>query len=128
MAIMNHPPLLILDEPTEGADVRTPHEICELVKKLADEGRSICYCTHYLPEIESLGASVAILQGGEIIARGSIAELVAKHASPFVELTFDGPAPVIRVDGEATREGSAIRIKTREPSLVAAAAIAQLGA
>ena len=128
MAMLHHPPLLILDEPTVGADIRTRQEILELVKKLAAEGRAICYCTHYLPEVENLGASVAILQGGEIIARGSIAELVAKHTSPFVELTFEGAAPEIAADGEVTREGSVVRIKTREPSTVAAAVIGRLGA
>jgi ABC-2 type transport system ATP-binding protein len=128
MAMLHHPPLLILDEPTVGADIRTRQEILELVKKLAAEGRAICYCTHYLPEVENLGASVAILQGGEIIARGSIAELVAKHTSPFVELTFEGPPPEIVADGEVTREDSVVRIKTREPSAVAAAVIGRLGA
>jgi ABC-2 type transport system ATP-binding protein len=127
MALLHHPPLLILDEPTVGADIRTRQEILDLVKTLAAEGRSICYSTHYLPEVENLGASVAILQGGEIIARGSIAELVAKHTSPFVELKFEGPAPEIRADGEVTREESVVRIKTQDPSVVAAAVISRLG-
>lgn len=128
MAMLHHPPLLILDEPTVGADIRTRQEILELVKKLAAEGRAICYATHYLPEVENLGASVAILQGGKIIARGSIAELVAKHTSPFVELRFEGPAPEITADGELTRVGSLVRIKTQDPSALAAAVIGRLGA
>ncbi|MEA2480422.1 MAG: type transport system ATP-binding protein, partial [Thermoleophilaceae bacterium] len=74
MAMLHHPSLLILDEPTVGADVRTRQEILDAVKALAAEGRAICYSTHYLPEIEELGASVAILDGGQIVARGSIAE------------------------------------------------------
>jgi len=129
MAIVYKPSLLILDEPTVGADIRTRQEILDVVRKLADEGHAICYSTHYLPEIEALGASVALLQGGEIIARGSIAELVSKFSKQAVELTFEGPAPDIAVrGGEATREGSRLRIKTDNAAETAAAALGQLGA
>jgi ABC-2 type transport system ATP-binding protein len=127
MAMLHHPALLILDEPTVGADIRTRQEILEQVKRLAEEGRGVCYSTHYLPEIEFLGASVAILQGGEIIARGSIAELVAKHSSPFLELSFDGPAPDIGLGGQVAGDESLLRIKTDDPSGLAAAAMGRLG-
>jgi ABC-2 type transport system ATP-binding protein len=128
MAIVCKPALLILDEPTVGADIRTRQEILDLVKGLAEEGHAICYSTHYLPEIEQLGASVALLQGGAIIARGSIAELVAMNSTQVVELTFDGPAPEIAVrGGEAVCDGSLLRIKTDNAAAMAAAALGQLG-
>ncbi len=129
MAIVCKPPLLILDEPTVGADIRTRQEVLDLVKALANDGHAICYSTHYLPEIEQLGASVALLQGGAIIARGSIAELVSKYSTQVVELEFEGPAPEIAVrGGEAAREGSVLRIKTANAAETAAAALGQLGA
>jgi ABC-2 type transport system ATP-binding protein len=128
MAIVCKPPLLILDEPTVGADIRTRQEVLELVKALAEDGHAVCYSTHYLPEIEQLGASVALLQGGAIIARGSIAELVAKFSSQVVELEFDGPAPELALRGaEVARDGSVLRIKTDNAAATAAAALAQLG-
>jgi len=128
MAIVYKPKLLILDEPTVGADIRTRQEILDAVRKLADEGHAICYSTHYLPEIEQLGASVALLQGGQIIARGSIAELVSKFSKQAVELTFEGPAPDISVrGGEVTREGSHLRISSDNAAETAAAALAALG-
>jgi ABC-2 type transport system ATP-binding protein len=128
MAMVYKPALLILDEPTVGADIRTRQEILDVVKKLAGEGRAICYSTHYLPEIEELGASVALLQGGKVIARGSIAELVAKYSVQAVELEFDGPAPELAMRGATvTRAGSLLRIKTEHPSETAAAAIGLLG-
>jgi ABC-2 type transport system ATP-binding protein len=129
MAIMHRPRLCILDEPTVGADVRTRQEILDLVRDLAEEGRGIIYSTHYLPEIEALGASVAILDGGAIIARGSIAELIAEHSTPYVELQFDGPAPDIRLEGsKVTREESVLRIETPDPASTAARALGLLGA
>lgn len=129
MALLHRPALCLLDEPTVGADVRTRQEILDLVKRLAENGHAICYSTHYLPEIEELGAIVAILEGGRIIARGPIAELVAKHGSQAIELQFDGPAPEVQlsVDGEVTREESVIRIRTSDPPKVAATAMSQLG-
>ena len=128
MAIVCKPALLILDEPTVGADIRTRQEILDLVKGLAEEGHAVCYSTHYLPEIEQLGASVALLQGGAIIARGSIAELVAMNSTQVVELTFDGPAPEIAVrGGEVVCDGSVLRISTDNAATMAAAALGQLG-
>lgn len=128
MAMVYKPPLLILDEPTVGADIRTRQEILDVVKKLAGEGHAICYSTHYLPEIEELGASVALLQGGTVIARGSIAELVAKYSVQAVELEFDGPAPELMMRGATvSRSGSLLLIKTDHPSEAAAAALGQLG-
>jgi ABC-2 type transport system ATP-binding protein len=127
MAMLHRPRLLILDEPTVGADVRTRQEILDFVKKLAAEGHAVCYSTHYMPEVEELGASVAILQGGRIIARGSIAQLIAEHSSPALELQFDGPAPDLDLYGDVTREDSVLRIKSNHPAQVAADAFARLG-
>jgi ABC-2 type transport system ATP-binding protein len=130
MALVHKPALCILDEPTVGADIRTRQEILDVVKGLAKDGHAVCYSTHYLPEIEELGASVAILEGGKIIARGAIADLVAEHSAQGVELHFDGPAPDVdlAIDGRVVREGSSIRIETREPTIAAAAVLGQLGA
>ena len=127
MALMNKPPLLILDEPTVGADIRTRQEILESVKRLAEEGHGICYSTHYLPEIEELGATVAILEGGKIIARGSIAELVAQHSQQALELHFDGPAPALEYRGEVVREGSVLRLTTSDPAGAAPEVVRMLG-
>jgi ABC-2 type transport system ATP-binding protein len=125
---MHRPQLCILDEPTVGADVRTRQEILDLVRNLADEGRGIVYSTHYLPEIEALGASVAILDGGAIIARGSIVELISKHSTPHVEFQFDGPAPDLELRGlKVVRDESVLRIEAPDPAATAAAALGALG-
>ncbi len=127
MAMLHHPPLLILDEPTVGADIRTRQEILEAVKALAAKGRAICYSTHYLPEIEELGASVAILDGGKIVARGSIAELIRECASTAVEVRFDGAAPQLDFPGKLTIQGSLLRLETEDPKGAAAALLNRIG-
>ena len=71
---------------------------------------------------------MALLQGGAIIARGSIAELVSMNSTQVVELTFDGPAPEIAVrGGEIVCDGSLMRISTDNAAAMAAAALGQLG-
>jgi ABC-2 type transport system ATP-binding protein len=94
MAMLHRPALLLLDEPTAGVDVHTRGHLLDFIKRLAGEGTAICYATHYLHEVESLGASVAILEEGSIIAHGQVDELVAASGGSFVELVFEGPVPV----------------------------------
>lgn len=126
MAMVHRPRLLMLDEPTTGVDVATRARLLDAVAALAaHDGCSVLYSTHYLPEIEQLGASVAILDHGRILARGSQDDLIAEHGSGLVELTFDGPAPA--VDG-AIVDGSTVRIATDRPGPTAAAVTARLGA
>jgi ABC-2 type transport system ATP-binding protein len=73
---------VILDEPTAGADPSTREHILQAVRDLAAGGTALVYTTHYLPEVERLDADVALLEHGRVIARGSIDELVARHAPP----------------------------------------------
>lgn len=124
MAMLHRPALLLLDEPTAGSDIDTREELLGLVRRMADEGAAVCYSTHYLPEVEALRASVAVIDRGEVVARGPLAELLASHARSAVELVFDGPAPPM--DG-AVRDGDRLRIMSPEPAAAAARALAALG-
>ncbi len=87
MAMMGQPAVLFLDEPTVGADVDSRTQILDAVRDVAEDGCAICYTTHYLPEIAELGATVAVLSGGRIRARGTIDELRADaHLAPDADL------------------------------------------
>jgi ABC-2 type transport system ATP-binding protein len=116
IALLHRPPLLLLDEATTGADVETRGHILELVRQLAAEGSGVLYSTHYLAEVESLGSAVAILDRGQVIARGHVGDLIDAHAVPVVELTFDGEVPTISSQGGATVEGKRLRLPTRDPA------------
>lgn len=127
VALLHRPSLLLLDEPTTGADVGTRAALLEVVRDLARQGTAVCYSTHYLGEVEQLGAEVAILEQGSLIARGPLAELIATHAEPVVEMTFEGPAPRLPFE-EAFVSDSTVRITTKDPAASAAAALTALGA
>lgn len=91
IALLHRPPLLLLDEATVGADVHARAEILGVVRRLAAEGSAILYSTHYMGEVEALSPSVTILDHGRVIARGTVAELLARHASKAAPLELDHP-------------------------------------
>ncbi|MBJ7329837.1 MAG: ABC transporter ATP-binding protein [Solirubrobacteraceae bacterium] len=90
IALVARPAVVLLDEPTAGADVQTRQAILEVVRGIATEGAAVLYATHYLPEVEDLDAGVALLMAGEVLATGSVARLIAAHAQPAIELRFAG--------------------------------------
>jgi ABC-2 type transport system ATP-binding protein len=116
IALLHRPRLLLLDEATTGADVETRGHILELVKRLAADGSAILYSTHYLAEVETLGSAVAILDRGEVIARGGVGDLISAHAVPVVEFTFHGDVPPISSNGAARIDGSRLRIPAPDPA------------
>ena len=126
MALVHRPPLLLLDEPTVGADIESRQQLLELVRRLAGDGAAVCYSTHYLPEVEVLGASVAVLDRGRVLARGTLDDLLTAHARAAVELEFQGPAPALDGFPDATRDGNRLRITAANPATTAAAALSAL--
>ena len=118
MALVHQPPLLLLDEPTTGVDIATRARLLEAIGELAREhGCAVLYSTHYLPEIEEMGASVAVLDRGRLLARGTLDELIDRHGSGLVELSFHGEAPAFDhlVDPAAlTVDGATVLAKPRD--------------
>jgi ABC-2 type transport system ATP-binding protein len=128
IALVHRPALVLLDEPTTGADVRTRAQILELVRGVAAAGSSVVYSTHYLHEVEELDPDVAFIDHGRIVAWGTPAELVAAHGSASLELTFDGPVPAVARLDRAVVDGAKVRIPAEDPGAVAARLLPQLGA
>ena len=76
-ALLGNPELLILDEPTNGLDPNGIAEIRELIKGLAKEGKTVVMASHLLDEVEKVCTHVAIIKRGELLASGSVAEVLA---------------------------------------------------
>jgi ABC-2 type transport system ATP-binding protein len=128
MALLQHSRLLLLDEPTAGVDVDTRTRLLAYIRDLASEGTAICYATHYLQEVESLGASVAILENGQLTSRGTLAEMIAASEGALVEIRMEDPLPrALNIDGRVADEDDVLRIATTDPSTAVITALSGLG-
>ena len=74
-AMIHEPPLLILDEPTNGLDPHSTLVLHALMKETVAAGRTVFFSTHLLDQAERLCDRVAIVRGGTIAAQGTLAEL-----------------------------------------------------
>jgi ABC-2 type transport system ATP-binding protein len=77
-ALMHEPKLLILDEPTAGVDIEVRRSMWEFLRNINDAGTTIILTTHYLEEAENLCRNVAIIEGGNIIERDTMANVLRK--------------------------------------------------
>lgn len=89
-ALVNNPKLLILDEPTTGADIEIRYEIWEYLQELNARGTTIILTTHYLEEVEKLCDHVAIIDKGKIIENSTLNTLLAKLKEQSFLITTDG--------------------------------------
>ncbi|HTR55640.1 MAG TPA: ABC transporter ATP-binding protein [Kofleriaceae bacterium] len=130
--LLHEPELLVLDEPTVGVDPQSRNHIFETVRALHGDGMTVIYTSHYLEEVEALATRVAIMDGGEIRAAGTVAELVAQHAERGVELEVtgdvDAAARAAEAHGEVTRHGEVLRVVPRGALAPVLAAIEATGA
>jgi ABC-2 type transport system ATP-binding protein len=98
-ALMHHPRLLILDEPTAGVDVELRLELWHYVQRINAEGTTILLTTHYLEEAEQLCNRIAFINHGEIVARGTSRDLAENYGVRSLEdayLTLVGRSELSR--------------------------------
>jgi len=79
--LINDPEILFMDEPTVGLDPLGARMLRDIIRKLRDEGKTVLLTTHYLPEAEELCDRMVILDHGEIVARGTPAEIKGDAAT-----------------------------------------------
>jgi ABC-2 type transport system ATP-binding protein len=127
VAMLHRPAVLILDEPTVGADPVTRDLLLTTVRRAADAGAAIVYTTHYLPELDILGATLAVAEHGRVIARGTRDALLADLPGRVV-LTFRVPTelpvpPDLLIDSVIV-DGNDVVITASDPPAVAARLLA----
>ena len=74
-SLVHDPQVLLLDEPASGLDPRARVELRELLRELRSMGKTILISSHILPELEELCTSVAIIDRGQVLAQGRVAEI-----------------------------------------------------
>jgi ABC-2 type transport system ATP-binding protein len=127
--LLHKPELLILDEPTVGVDPQSRNHIFDTVRGLRADGMTVIYTTHYMEEVEALCDRVAIMDHGDVVALGSLDELIAQHAGKGILLEIagdaDAAARAANAHAKVTRTGNALRV---EPSAGLGAVISAIEA
>ena len=86
-ALLHDPPVLVLDEPTDGLDPNQKHEVRTLIRRMAP-AKAIVISTHLLDEVEAICTRAILIAGGRVIADETPAELARRHPSGRLEEVF----------------------------------------
>ncbi len=104
LALVNRPELLFLDEPSTGLDPQARRNLWDIVQNVKREGKTIILTTHSMEEAQQLCDLVAIMDHGRIIAKGSPAELIARHTKG-IRIVL----PADRLDALSSRNGLTVK-------------------
>jgi len=95
-SLIGRPRLLFLDEPTTGLDPRSRLGMWEVIRDLVREGTTLLLTTQYLEEADELADTIAVVDQGRIIARGTSDELKRQVGGERIEVVVRDPARVQR--------------------------------
>jgi ABC-type multidrug transport system ATPase subunit len=76
-ALLNHPPLVVLDEPTNGLDPAGIRDVRDLLRRLADDGTTVFLSSHLLAEVEQVCDRAAVVVAGRLVEEAPISQLGA---------------------------------------------------
>ncbi|HZO63289.1 MAG TPA: ATP-binding cassette domain-containing protein [Gaiellaceae bacterium] len=111
LALVHHPRLLFLDEPTTGLDPQSRNALWGEVGRLAkEEGVTVFLTTQYLEEADVLADRVGIIDHGHIVAEGTPTDLKAQIGRPTVEIMPADPEQRDRVAGILRRFGELVQV------------------
>jgi ABC-2 type transport system ATP-binding protein len=129
MALVGDPDLLFLDEPTTGFDPSARRQAWEVLAGLRELGKTVFLTTHYMDEAQQLADRVAVISGGEVVARGTPEDLGDRESRPARisyrenghEVALETVTPVETLNeltGRALAEGRELeRLEVTRPSL-----------
>lgn len=112
-ALINNPDLVILDEPLTGLDPLGRKQVKDLILSLKEQGKTVFFSSHILPDVEMLCDRVGILWRGRLVKSGRLDQLLSEEVES-VEITVFGLAPEMR--SEVARLGA--KVIEREDKLL----------
>ena len=118
LALAGNPELLFLDEPTAALDVEARRHFWQSVERIAGQGTTVLFATHYLEEADANAARILVVNHGRVIADGTPARI--KAVTAIRTLRFSTPAPdpseLLKLPGvsDVVVNGDAVTVRTGE--------------
>jgi ABC-2 type transport system ATP-binding protein len=92
--IVHAPRVLLLDEPTVGVDLESRERLLAEIRRVRAAGTAVVYSTHYMEEAERICDRVCLIDGGRLVADGTVEELILRAGRRTrVDLTYRGALP-----------------------------------
>jgi ABC-2 type transport system ATP-binding protein len=120
VALAGDPELLFLDEPTTGFDPNARRNAWEIVKNLADIGKTIFLTTHFMDEAQYLADRVAVIAKGEIVAEGT-PDTIAGRDRMRSRIRFrlpEGTRPALELTDDVALQDGSWEVRTDNPTKV----------
>lgn len=86
--LLHNPDILFMDEPLNGLDANAVIMIKEMIAGLAQEGKTIFYCSHLMDVVEKIASRIILINDGRVIANGTLAELETEAGTHSLEDLF----------------------------------------
>jgi ABC-2 type transport system ATP-binding protein len=93
-ALVVHPPVMFMDEPTTGLDPRNRQQLWEVIEELVAGGTTLLLTTQYLEEADRLAHDIAVVDRGKVIARGTSDQLKAQTGGERIEVVVHDRAEI----------------------------------
>lgn len=97
-SLIAKPDLIFLDEPTTGLDPRSRQAVWDAIRGLVDSGVTVFLTTQYLEEADQLADHIALLDGGRIVAQGTVSSLKQQIGGQRLDLILSDPGSYHFVD------------------------------
>jgi ABC-2 type transport system ATP-binding protein len=122
-ALINDPRVVILDEPMSGLDPIGRRDVRDIILHLRDQGKTVFFSTHILPDVEMICDRVGILVKGRLTAVGAVQDLVGAGAVTAIEIVVQGLAEsgvqeAERLGGTVVKRGDQVLIKLEDATKV----------
>jgi ABC-2 type transport system ATP-binding protein len=126
-ALVHHPPVLFLDEPTTGLDPQGRTGLWRVIEELVAEGTTLLLTTQYLEEADRLANNIVVIDHGRVIAEGTATQLKARLGATIVEIELADPAGAERARSvlsplgvsEVQPDGHSVELKANDGARVA---------